>query len=219
MVSNYPPFDVRVVTPRLELRGATDHLLERLSPAVRDGKADAEPAPFDDPMSLYEHDPDLRVRKWLQAIWRMRGSIEPDLWRLYFVVMLDEQPIGMQDLIGSQFPSFGTVFSFSWLSSDARQRGLGTEMRSAMLHLAFSGLNAKEAHSEAFFDNHGSNLVSQRLGYQPNGTTWATRRGQPAQLHRWRLTHDDWQRQRRDDIELHGVENCRATLGIGPGPA
>jgi RimJ/RimL family protein N-acetyltransferase len=212
----YPLFDVRVVTPRLELRGATDDLLERLSPAVRGGKADAEPAPFDDPMSLYEHDPDVRVRKWLQAIWRMRGSIEPDLWRLYFVVMLEGAPVGMQDLIGSQFPTFGTVFSFSWLSSDVRQRGLGTEMRAAVLHLAFSGLNAKEAHSEAFFDNDGSNRVSERLGYRPNGITWATRRGQPAQLHRWRLTHDDWQRQQRDDIELHGLENCRATLGIQP---
>lgn len=214
MVSMYPPFDVRVVTPRLELRGATDSLLERLSPAVRDGKADAEPAPFDDPLSLYEQDPDLRVRKWVQGIWRMRGSIEPDLWRLYFMVMLDEQPIGIQDLIGSQFPSFGTVVSFSWLSSDVRQRGLGTEMREAVLHLAFSGLNSKEAHSEASFDNDGSNHVSQRLGYQPNGTTWATRRGQQAQLQRWRLTRDEWQRQRRDDIELHGVDSCRATLGL-----
>ena len=141
---------------------------------------------------------------------------EPDLWRLYFVVMLEGEPIGMQDLIGSQFPTFGTVFSFSWLSSDVRQRGLGTEMRAAVLHLAFGGLNAKEAHSEAFFDNDGSNRVSERLGYQPNGITSATRRGQPAQLHRWRLTHDDWQRQQRDDIELHGVESCRGTLGIQP---
>lgn len=112
-MSIYPPLDVRVVTPRLELRGATDGLLEQLAPVVRAGEADAQPASFDDPMSLYEGDPDLRVCKWLQGIWRGRGSVDPEYWRLYFVVVVDGEPIGMQDLVGSQFASFGTVASFS----------------------------------------------------------------------------------------------------------
>ena len=40
-MSSFPPFDVVVSTPRLELRGATDDLLEQLAPAVRAGKANA----------------------------------------------------------------------------------------------------------------------------------------------------------------------------------
>ena len=50
-------------------------------------------------------------------------------------------------------------------------------MRAAILHLAFEGLGAASAESEAFHDNHASNRVSQILGYSPNGVGWATRKG------------------------------------------
>lgn len=69
-------------TPRIGLVGASDDLLGQLEPLVRDGKADADPAPFDDPMSLYEDDPAVRAAKWLQGIWRGRGSFSPSSWRL-----------------------------------------------------------------------------------------------------------------------------------------
>ena len=48
-------------------------------------------------------------------------------------------------------------------------------MREAVLHLAFDGLGAKEATSDAFVDNHGCNAISRDLGYEPNGSDW--RRG------------------------------------------
>jgi RimJ/RimL family protein N-acetyltransferase len=209
---NYPLLDVRVTTPRLELRGASDELLDELADAVRDGKADAEPPPYDDPISLYEPDPDVRVAKWLRRIWRGRSIVEADRWRLYFVVVVDGRPVGMQDVIGVDFAAFGTVTTFSWLSSDQRGRGLGREMRVAILQLAFDGLGAKEAASDAFVDNHGSNTISRDLGYEPNGSDWATRRGEPALLNRWRLTRTAWQQHRRDDIHLHNVEACRTLL-------
>lgn len=60
----------------------------------------------------------------------------------YFVVMVDDCPVGMQDLIGVDFAVFGTVSTFSWLQPSFRHRGFGTEMRSAILHLAFAGLGA-----------------------------------------------------------------------------
>ena len=211
---NYPLLDVRVSTPTLELRAATDELLDELADLVRAGKTHADPAPYDDPMSFYETDPDLRVAKWLRAIWRRRGAVEPDAWRLYFVVMVDGRPVGEQSLTGVQFATLGTVTTFSWLSSDLRGRGLGREMREAILHLAFEGLGAKEAGSDAFVDNPGSNAISQRLGYQPNGFDWATRRGEPAQLNRWRLDSDTWKSRPRDDIQLHGIEACHALLPL-----
>lgn len=213
-MSPYPPLDVRVVTPRLELRGATDDLLERLIPVVRSGKATADPPPWDDPHPFYESDPDVRVQKWLRGIWRGRGTVRPELWRLYFVVIVDGDPIGMQDLIGDEFTPFKTVETSSWVSSDARQRGIGTEMRSAALHLAFDGLGAAEAHSEAGVDNTGSNGVSERLGYERNGTSWATHQGKPVLGQRWRLDRKTWQARRRNDIVLNGVEGCRSALGL-----
>ncbi len=197
----------------MELRGATDDLLAQLLPTVRGGVVEGQPDPFDDPMSLYEDNP-VRERKWLQAIWRGRGNVRPDSWRLYFVIMLGEQAVGMQDLIGVNFDTLRTVTSFSWLAPSARQQGLGREMRAAILHLAFEGLGAAEATSEAFFDNVASNRVSEVMGYQPNGRDWATRRGEPAVLNRWRLGRDDWVLGRRGDIELIGVEECKPVLHI-----
>lgn len=181
---------------------------------VHDGQAMAHPAPYDDPMSLYESDPQVRVQRWMQGIWRGRGTVEPNFWRLYFVVVVDGRPVGMQDLIGDRFATHRTVITFSWLAASARQRGVGREMRQAILHLAFDGLGAREATSEAFLDNCGSNGVSRALGYQENGISWATRENQPAQMQRWLLNRETWQQRRRDDIILTGAERSRELLGI-----
>jgi RimJ/RimL family protein N-acetyltransferase len=212
---SYAPLAVRVTTPRLELRAATDDLLDQLAPLVRAGEADADPPPYDDPSSFYTEDPDERVEVWMRGIWRGRGTVAPDKWRLYFVVMADGRPVGMQDIIGDHFADYGTVVTFSWLAQSARGRGLGREMRRAALHLAFDGLGAAEAGSDAFADNAGSNAVSRSLGYEPNGTEWDSRRGEAAVIQRWRLTREAWAPTTTADITVEGVEACRRSLGIG----
>jgi RimJ/RimL family protein N-acetyltransferase len=212
-VSSYPPLDLSVRTPRLTLAGATDELLERLVPVVRAGVVGDGEVPFDDPASLYEDSP-TREWTWLRRIWSGRSKVGADFWRLYFVICDDGEPVGMQDLIGDDFAAVGTVHSFSWLAPGARGRGLGKESRAAILHLAFEGFGAREAGSDAFTDNHASNRVSEALGYTRNGTDWATRRGEPAQLFRWRLTRDEWAERRRADITLSGVRECKPVLGL-----
>jgi RimJ/RimL family protein N-acetyltransferase len=209
----YPPLNVEVRTPRLALVGATDERLGQLIPMVRAGVADSDPPAFNDPVSLYEDSPG-REWQWLRSVWAGRARVDPSFWRLHFVVTVDGEPVGMQDLIGIEFAKFGVVSTFSWLGTGHRRRGIGAEMRHAVLHLAFAGLAAREATSHAFLDNSASNRISVRLGYRPNGTTWATRRGQPALMQRWRLTRDGWDRIRRDDIQLSGVEECRPVLGL-----
>lgn len=213
MTASYPPLNLQVRTPRVVLAGATDDLLERLIPVVRAGvTVPGQPLPFDDPMSLYEDSPE-RERRWLRAIWAGRARLDSSYWRLYFVVLADGQPAGMQDLIGTEFAALGTVSSFSWLAPGLRGRGIGLEMRAAILHLAFAGLGAREATSDAFTDNKASNRISAALGYEPNGTAWATRRGEAAPLTCWKLTRDRWEQGRRHDITLTGVDECRAMLG------
>ncbi|MCY1139368.1 GNAT family protein [Actinoplanes sp. Pm04-4] len=213
-MSNYPPLNLRVRTPRVTLEAATDELLERLVPVVRAGLVvDGQPLPFDDPMTLYDESPQ-REWGWMRRVWAGRSRVSAEFWRLYFVVCEDGEPLGMQDLIGRDFAALGTVTTFSWLAPGARGRGLGKEARAAILQLAFDGFGAREAGSEAFADNKASNGVSAALGYSRNGTAWATRRGEPAQLLGWRLTRDDWAPRRRADIELSGVEECRPVLGL-----
>lgn len=215
MVHSYPLFDLAVRTPKLELRAATDELLEQVVPFVTAGILDpGQPPPFDDPMSLYDDSPS-REWRWRRAIWAGRARVEPDeWWRLYFVAIVDGEPVGMQDLIGIQFRELRTAETFSWIGRPHQGRGLGTEMRRAILHLAFAGLGAERLQSEAFDDNVASNAISRGLGYTPNGTTWATRQGKPARLLRWELTRDRWLPSRRDDIELFGIDRSLAVLGI-----
>jgi RimJ/RimL family protein N-acetyltransferase len=213
-MSSYAPLRVLVRTPRLELRALTDERMEALAPLVAAGHATADPPPWDDPSPFYEPDPDTRVDLWMQAVWRARGTVRSDAWRLNFAAFVDDEPVGQQDLTGHDFNDFGTVESTSWVSSDRRGEGIGSEMRAAILHLAFEGLGAREALSEGAIDNPGSNTVSERLRYSRNGVAWATHQGRPVLGQRWRLTRDDWSAGRRDDIELIGVVACRRTLGI-----
>lgn len=211
----YPPLDLAIRTPLVELCGATDELLEALVPVIRAGVYDTRaPLPFDDPMSFYEDSP-VREWRWLQAIWAGRSRVDADeWWRLYFVVRIDGVPVGMQDLIGVSFRSTRAVATFSWLARQYQGRGLGREMRAAVLHLAFDGLGSERAESVAFHDNHASNRVSQSLGYEPNGTSWATRKGVAAPMNRYVLTRERWSSHRRDDIVVSGLEPCLAVLGL-----
>lgn len=211
--SSYPPLNVVVRTPQLELIGATDEWLERLIPTVQRGVVDDNAAPFDDPMSLYAPSPE-RQWKWLRGVWAGRGHVTSSFWRLYFVVVVEGEAVGMQDVVGVDFATHASATTFSWLSPEVRGRGIGREMRSAALHLVFDGLRAREATSEAFTDNDASNSVSQSLGYEPNGTAWATRRGEAALLQRWRLTREIWEPHRRNDIDLEGVEAALPVLQI-----
>ena len=209
----YPPLHLEVSTPRLTLRGATDELLAKLVTVVRAGVVQDDEVPFDDPISHYEPSP-TREWRWLRGVWSARARVEPAFWRLPLVVEVEGDVVGMQDVIFADFATFGGVTTFSWLGRQARGQGIGREMRSAALHLAFAGFGAREATSEAFLDNEPSNAVSRALGYEENGTTWATRRGQPFELRRWLLTRARWEQTQRSDIELRGVAECLPVFGL-----
>jgi RimJ/RimL family protein N-acetyltransferase len=188
-------------------------LLGELLPYVRDGIVRDDEMPFDDPISHYDQSPQ-REWRWLRGIWAARARVTPTFWRLPLVVEVDGKAVGMQDLIAENFSTYGGVTTYSWLVPSARGEGVGREMRSAVLHLAFAGFGARETTSEAFLDNEASNAISRSLGYDENGVTWATRRGEPFQLRRWVLARSRWETTRRSDITLTGVEACLPVFGL-----
>ncbi len=172
--------------------------------------------PFDGESSFYE-DPPASERKFLGGEWAARAKTSPTWWHLSFAVVVNDEPIGMQDITGVEFPTVRTVNSFSWLARSYQGLGLGKEMRAAVLYLAFEGLGALRAESDAFDDNPASQAVSRALGYEPNGTLLAPRPSGAAPMSRFLLTKHNWdasQAGTRDDIVIEGLDRCAALLGL-----
>lgn len=102
----------------------------------------------------------------------------------------------------------------SWLTKSMQGRGLGTEMRAALLLFAFDVLGAEWAESGAASWNGASLDVSKKLGYELNGVTRvAPRTGEPVDEQRVRLektafVRPDW------SISVRGAEAALAQLGV-----
>ena len=96
---------------------------------------------------------------------------------------------------------------------EARRQGIGKEMRAAVLSLAFDGLGAVVAETEAWHDNEASLAVSERLGYEPNGETLHRRGGGHDRMVRLRLTKEHWDLRAGDfPVTVVGLEECRHLL-------
>jgi RimJ/RimL family protein N-acetyltransferase len=215
MTHVWPLFDLAVQTPRLELRYATDDLLEQLTALSGDVIAPGT-RPFDGDATFYEASP-MRERRWLAGQWQARSRASPEWWCLVFAIMVDGRPVGTQEMTAGSFSALRSIDTFSWLNRGYQGRGFGKEARSAVLHLAFAGLGARRATSEAFADNAASLGVSQALGYRADGTTWALRRGEAAPMTRLVLTREEWRVRQRSDIEIRGLERTLEFLGLHVG--
>jgi RimJ/RimL family protein N-acetyltransferase len=208
----WPLFDLRVRTPRLELRPATDDDLVRLFELAREGVHPPDEMPFAVPWTDALHEPDAGAR-FLQFHWGVRSAISPERWSIEFAVVVDGELAGSQSLRAERFAALRTVDTGSWLARRAQGRGTGTEMRAAALHLAFAGLGALVAESGALVTNASSARVSEKLGYVDNGLAFLAPRGTPVLERRFRLDRDRWAERRREDIEIVGLEPCLAPLG------
>jgi RimJ/RimL family protein N-acetyltransferase len=87
-------------------------------------------------------------------------------------------------------------------------------MRAAILHLAFAGLGATRATSGAFENNAASLAVSRALGYVDNGDDIGAPRGTPMRQIRLLLIREIWEKNRRDNIQIHGLEPCLPMFGV-----
>ena len=131
-------------------------------------------------------------------------------------VALDGIVVGVQGVHADDFPTLRAVETGSWLGRAYQGKGIGTEMRQAILRLAFAGLGARYAHTPAFDDNPASIAVTRKLGYEQNGTRRGVRRWEPAWQTTYRMSREKWQQLRRDDIVIDGIEPCLELFGIAP---
>lgn len=213
----WPLFELRIRTPRLELRYPTDDDLSILVELAAEQVHEPDFMPFTTPWTRTESP--TRERNALRFWWRLRADLDVQGWTLPFMVVDDGEPVGVQDLKGTRFPVTRSVQTGSWLVRRHQGRGVGKEMRAAVLHLAFAGLGAVEAHTSAFEDNPASLGVTRSLGYRPNGTQLDDREGTATRHLRFLLTSTDWEAQRRSDIEIDNLDGCRDFLGIDGSPS
>jgi len=212
MSRHWALFDLRIRTPRLELRVPTERLIDDIIDVALDGVHDPARMPFEFAWTDAPRE-ELPVNT-LQFYWGQLAAVTVDDWHLGLAVLVDGQVVGVQGVGASRFPLRHEVSTGSWLGLRHHGQGIGTEMRSAVLHFAFEVLGAEYALSAAWRDNAASLAVSRKLGYRENGVTRKVRRGQVDEQIELRLSRSAWEQHRRDDIEVDGFERCRPTFGL-----
>lgn len=211
---HWPLFGLRIRTPTLELRTPSDADLADLVQLVLGGVHDPETMPFTTEWTDAES-PELE-RGALQYCWGCRASFSAGSWDLPFVVVADGTVVGLQNLTASDFPTLRTAETGSWLGLAHQGRGIGKEMRRAIVHFGFECLGALAITSSAMADNVASQRVSLATGYEPNGTSVVNRRGVRTEQIRYRLTRQRWLETRSGSgIGVEGFEACSTMFGLG----
>ena len=208
----WPLIGLRVLTPRLELRLPADRDLDELASLAAAGVHDPDVQPFAFPWT--DASPAERARSTIQYHYGQRAAWKPERWSLDLVVVRDGTVLGTQGMSATDFAVLREVGTGSWLGQAHQGQGIGTEMRAAVLHLAFAGLGAVYATSGAFTDNLASQAVSRKLGYGEDGIDRQVRRGQPAATRRFRLDRETWQSTHSLPVTIVGLEPCLPMFGL-----
>ena len=153
-------------------------------------------------------------RQFLQHWWRSRGNWQPSAWDLGLAAVADGRPIGLQSIMARDFAVRRTVSTGSWLGKEHQGKGYGTEMRAAVLALAFDGLGAVRAESGYFPGNKASAGVSAKLGYVDNGDEVWSIAGERHLERRISLTRETWKRD-LVPVTIEGLDACLPLFGVG----
>lgn len=202
----WPLFDLRIRTPRVEIRLPSDDDLVALAHLAKRGVHDQDSMPF---LKAWTDEPSPQLERGvLQWGWRHRAEWDADKWSFTGAVFVNGEVVGVQDLMATDFAVLRSVKTGSWLGIENQGKGIGKEMRAAVLHFAFTGLGANGALSGGWSDNDSSLGVSRALGYQPNGRHLALKRGKPAEMIDLRLTRAEWDTLEHPNVEIEGLDNC-----------
>lgn len=203
-----PLYGLRLHTPRLELRLPTHEELVGLREVARAGVHPRDEMPFayawtDEP---YSEEWVVRFHEERLAEWL------PERWQLNLAVWAEGALAGIQGVVADDFARRRTVGSGSWLGTRFQRRGYGTEMRAAMLELAFRGLGAELARSGAIDGNTASLRVSEKLGYRGVGRSTVAPRSVEIGQTELELRRENWSPPTATEIE--GLEPCRPLSGL-----
>ena len=208
-------YGLRPRTPRLELRLGSRAELEALAEVAKAGVHPPDEMPFAVAWTDASGDPDF-VSDFVAHHEEVLAAWAPEEWRLNLLVFHDGAPVGSQALRATGFSADRTVDTGSWLGAASQGRGLGTEMRVAVLELAFGRLAARAARSGWVEGGAAQSAgVSARLGYREVGLHLVQPRGEPVAHHDLVLEEADWTRP--FDVEIVGAESCLPLFGAtGP---
>ncbi len=207
-------FGLMVETPRLRLRLPRDEEIAALARVAAAGVHEPGERPFLTPWA--EGSPEGRARFVVQQHWYELGSWDVQAWRLGLGIFLADEPIGVITVRARDFPVVREVTTSSWIGLPHHGRGLGTEARIGALTLAFEHLGAEAAVSEVFQDNHASQAVSRKLGYEHDGISRDARGDEVLVSDRLRLTRSTWESRDRPTAAVVGFDNSRAMFGLCP---
>jgi RimJ/RimL family protein N-acetyltransferase len=212
LIDHWPLFGLRITTPRLELRLPTEDELADLATLAMAGVHDPAVMPFH--VAWTDLPPEERARSVIQHSWRVRAEWQPEAWALDLGVFYDGRVVGYQSAKAKHLATLREVDTASWLGLAYQGNGIGTEMRAAVLDLAFTGLGAECAVSGAFTDNPASYRVSEKLGYQDSGVERMLVRGEAVSCRQLRLTRERWAANRSVPVTVTGLEPCLPLFGI-----
>lgn len=193
----YAPFGLLVTAGDITLRLLRDADLPAYaelisSPLFADETADSV---FD----WWLKEPELRLLRGQQHLWKSRAGVRPEEWLLSLGVFQGEDLIGVQDLASRCFSTLGVVDSGSYLRLDKQGRGIGRLMRQMILVLAFDHLGAVRAESGAIVGNDSSLAVSRKCGYELDGTAVTTNGDRRVEIQRVVVTPQSFV---RPDVEV-----------------
>lgn len=212
LINHFPLLGLRLTTPRLELRLPSPEELGNLADLAADGIHEPEVMPFVTP---WTDQPAAEVaRTVVQNHWLGLGKWSPRDWSLNLAVLHAGVVVGTQTIRARDFGITLEVGTGSWLGRRHQGQGIGTEMRAAVLHLAFAGLGAEEAVSAALDHNVASRAVSRKLGYKEDGIERRVVRGASVLDHRMRLTRSEWRRHHTIAVTIDGLAPCLPLFGV-----
>jgi len=207
----WPLFGLRIRSERLVMRLPMEADLLRLMAVAKAGIHPDGEMPFGVAWSTLAS-PDFE-QGFLRHHWGNWSHWAAESWYLNLLVELDGTPIGSQSIHAERFAVLRAVDTGSWLGREHQARGLGTEMRAAVLAFAFDGLGAEVAESSAFLDNAASNRVSRKLGYEENGRGRLAPEGVARETQQFRMTLEGWRSRPRPAVHIQGLDACRELFG------
>jgi RimJ/RimL family protein N-acetyltransferase len=196
-------------TPRLELRPDDDDGLAELVEETLLGIHPPEEMPFG--IGWTDAPRDRLGINTFQHYWSERAAFSPHRWNLNFLVRFEGRVIGVQAAHAEDFAITREFSTGSWIGLRHQGKGIGTEMRAAVVAFGFDHLGARSVRSSAWSENQRSLGVSRRLGYRPDGTAAAIRRGERSQEIRLLLTEDRFIRPEWT-LSVDGLDQCLPLL-------